>query len=104
MGSVKKFLPFAAALAVVLTACSDPSTDELREKDPEGYAACIHLGGGLDAPQGVGETNLQKAAAHAAQSATAQLRAAVDIQKPETPGITDLDGLKEACEAQGFDY
>jgi len=83
MGGVKKFLPFTAALAVVLTACSGPSTDELREKDPEGYAACIHLGGGLDAPQGVGEINLQK---------------------PETPGITDLDGFKEACEAQGFDY
>lgn len=88
----------------MLTACSGPSTDELREKDPEGYAACIHLGGGLDAPQGVGETNLQKAAVHGAQSSTPELREAAGVQKPETPEITDLEGFKKACEAQGFDY
>jgi len=104
MGGVKKILLSLAAIGLVLTACSAPSTDQFREQDPEGYAACIHFGGGLDAPQGVGETNLQKAAVHGAQSITEPVRAAVDLRDPKTPEITDLDGFKKACEAQGFDY
>jgi len=104
MGGVKKILPLLAATTLLLAACSAPSTDQFREQDPEGYAACIHFGGGLDAPQGVGETNMQKAAAHGAQSATVQLREAVDLREPQTPEITDLEGSNKACEAQGFDY
>lgn len=105
MGGVKKILPFLATTSLLLlSACSAPSTDTLREEDPEGYAACIHFGGGLDAPEGIGQTNMLKAAQHGSQSSTEQISQAVTTQESKTPEITDVEAFKTACEAQGFDF
>lgn len=101
---MKKILPLLAVLALVLSSCTGPSIDELREQDPEGYTACIHFGGGLISPEGAGALNMKKAAEHGAAASTTEISAAVATDESGAPKITDLEAFQKACEAQGFDF
>jgi len=101
---VKKILPVLATLALALTACGGPSIEELREQDPQGHTACVHFGGGMVDPEGMGATNMAKAAEHGAKATTGEISAAVATDDAGTPKITDLEAFQEACEGQGFDF
>lgn len=101
---MKKILPVLATLVLVLSACAGPSVDELRQLDPEGHTACVHFGGGLVDPEGIGATNMQKAADHGAKASTEQISAAVAADESGDPRIIDLSAFQEACEGQGFDF
>lgn len=101
---MRKLALVPAILALTLTGCGGPPAGDLRQKDPEGDTACIHLGGGLSAGGELGETNMRTAAAHAAKASTELIRQAASVDASGTAQIPDVEAFKKACESEGFEF
>ena len=55
-------------------------------------------------PEGMGATNMAKAAEHGSAASTDSIRTAVSTDASGQPVITDDEAFAAACEQQGFDF